>query len=94
MRAKEVVVSDPEGKFIVGAIDVVAAVCVTVRCFIGTVQPFNHLFEWTVFLRNSIVVGKPNHLSDIDVYKRQGNYLCCHIKPFSACGLGANHGVG
>lgn len=66
MRAKEVVVSDPEGKFIVGAIDVVEAVCVTVRCFIGTVQPFNHLFEWTVFLRNSIVVGKPNHLSDME----------------------------
>ena len=35
-----------------------------VRSFISTVQSFNHLFEWTMFCRDSIVVGKSNDLSD------------------------------
>lgn len=38
----------------------------TVRGFIGAVEPFNHLFEWSVFRRNGITVGKPNHLSDLE----------------------------
>ena len=44
----------------------VKAVCVTVRCLISTVEPFNHLFVGTVFFGNSIVVGKSNHLSDFE----------------------------
>ena len=63
---KEVIVSNPESKVIVGTVDVAKAVCVTVRSFIGAVEPLNHLFEWAVFCRNSIVVGKSNHLSDLE----------------------------
>ena len=66
MRAKEVIVSDPEGKVIVDTVDAVKTVCVTVRSLIGAVQPLDHLFEWTVFRRNSVVVGKSNHLSDFE----------------------------
>ena len=62
--AKKVVVSHPESKVIVGAVDVVEAVCVPVRSFISPVEPFNHLFERTVLSRNSIAVGKSNDLSD------------------------------
>ncbi len=64
MRTQKVVVSNPESQVIVGAVDVIKAVCVTVRSLIGSVEPFDHLFEWAVFRRNSIVVGKPNDLSD------------------------------
>ncbi len=63
---KEVIVSDPESKVIVGTVDVVKTVRVTVRSLIGTVQSLNHLFEGAVFRRNSIVVGKPNHLSNLE----------------------------
>ena len=66
MRAKKVVVSDPEGKVIARTVDVVKTVCVTVRSFIGAIQPLNYLFEWAVFRRNSVVVGKSNHLSDFE----------------------------
>ena len=66
MGPEKVVVSNPECQVIVGTVDVIKAVCVTVRSFIGAVEPFNHLFEWAVFRRNSIVVGKPNDLSDFE----------------------------
>ena len=62
MRTEEVVVSNPESQVIVGAFDVVETVCVTVRSFIGTVQAFNHLFEWSELFGDSIVVGKSNDL--------------------------------
>ena len=65
MRTQKVVVSNPESQVIVGTVDVIKAICVTVRSFIGAVEPFNHLFEWEVFRRNSIVVGKLNDLSDL-----------------------------
>ena len=64
MGTQEVVVSNPEGQVIVGTVDVVEPVCMTVRRLIGTVQPLDHLFERAVFGRNSIVVGKSNDLSD------------------------------
>ena len=35
-----------------------------VRGFISPVQAFDHLLEWPVFGRNSIVVGKSNDLGD------------------------------
>ena len=66
MWAKEVIVSNPEGKVIVGTVDVIETVCVTVRSLIGAVQSLNHLFERAVFRRNSIVVGKSNYLSDFE----------------------------
>ena len=66
MRTQEVIVSNPESKVIVGAVDVVKSVCVTVRGFVGAVSPFNHLFEWAVFRRNSIVVGKSDDLGDFE----------------------------
>ena len=66
MRTKEVIVSHPESQVVAGAVDVVETVCVTVRSLIGAVQPFDHLFEGTVFCRNSIVVGKSNDLSDLE----------------------------
>lgn len=64
VRTEKVIISNPERKVIVGAVDVVKAVCMTVRSLIGAVEPFDHLFEWAVFRRNSIVVGKSNNLSD------------------------------
>lgn len=66
MRAEEVIVSDPEGKVIAGAVDVVKTVCMAVRSLISAVQPFNHLFEWPVLCRNSIVVGKSDDLCDFE----------------------------
>ncbi len=64
MRAQEVIVSDPERQIIVGTVDAVKAVCMAVRGFISSVQAFDHLLEWPVFGRNSIVVGKSNDLGD------------------------------
>ena len=66
MRTEKVIVCDPKSKVVVGTVDVIKAVCVTVRGLIGAVQPFNHLFEWTVFCGNSIVVGKSNNLGDFE----------------------------
>ena len=66
MGAQKVVVSNPESQVIVGAVDVVKAVCMAVRSLISTVEPFDHLFEWTVFCGDSIVVGKTNDLSDLE----------------------------
>ena len=66
MRTEKVIICDPEDKVVVGTVDVIKAVCVTVRGLIGAVQPFDHLFERTVFPGNGIVVGKSNHLSDLE----------------------------
>ena len=65
MGPEEVVISNPERKVVVGTVDVIEAVCMSVRSLIGAVEPFDHLFEWAVFCRNSIVVGKSNDLSDL-----------------------------
>ena len=64
MWTQEVIVSDPERQIIVGTVDVVEPICMAVRSFISTVQSFNHLFEWTMFCRDSIIVGKSNDLGD------------------------------
>lgn len=66
VRAQKVVVGNPESQIIVGAFDVVKAVCFPVRSLIGPVQPFYDLLERTVFLRHSIVVGKADHLGDLE----------------------------
>ncbi len=64
VRAQEVIVSDPECQIVVGTVDVVKAVCMTVRGLISPVQAFNHLLEWPVFGGNSIVVCKSDDLGD------------------------------
>ena len=64
MWAQEVIVGDPEGKVIVGAVDVVEPICMAVGSLIGAVEPFNHLFERAVFFGDGIVVGKSNNLCD------------------------------
>ena len=64
MWAQEVIVGDPEGKVIVGAVDVVKPICMAVRGFIGAVEPLDHLFERAVFFGDGIVVGKSDHLCD------------------------------
>ncbi len=61
---KKIIVSNPERQIIVGTVDVVKAVCMIVRSLIGAIESFNHLFELSVFHRNSIVVGKTNNLSN------------------------------
>lgn len=66
VRTQEVVIRNPESQIIVGTVDVVKAVCFPVRSLIGPVQPFHDLFEWTVFFRHSIVVGKSNYLGDLE----------------------------
>ena len=65
MWTQEVVVGNPESQVIVGTVDVIKSIRVAVRSLIRAVQPFDHLFEWTVFFRDSIVVGKSNDLSDL-----------------------------
>ena len=64
VRAQKVVIGNPESQVIACAFDVVKPVCFPVRSLIGPVQPFYDLFERMVFFRYSIVVGKPNYLSD------------------------------
>ena len=66
MRPEKVVVSHPESQVIVGTIDVVKAVCHSVRGFIGTVEPFDHLFEGAVLFGDGIVVGKSDYLCDLE----------------------------
>ena len=53
VRAQKVVVGNPESQIIVGAFDVVKAVCFPVRSLIGPVQPFYDLFERTEIGRAS-----------------------------------------
>ena len=64
--AQEVIVGNPESQIIAGTFDVVKAVCLPVRSLIGPVQPFHDLFERTVLFRHSIVVGKSDHLGDLE----------------------------
>ena len=64
VRAQKVIVSDPERQIVAGTVDVIKAVCMTVRGFISPVEAFNHLLEWPVFGGNSIVVGKSDDLGD------------------------------
>ena len=66
MWAQEVIVGDPEGKVIVGSVDVIKAAGGPVRSLIGAVEPFDHLLERAVFFGDGIVVGKPNHLCDLE----------------------------
>ena len=64
--AQEVVIGNPEGQVIVGAVDAVKAVCRAVGSLIGAVETFDHLFERPVFRGDSVVVGKSNDLGDLE----------------------------
>ena len=66
MWAQEVVVSDPEGEVIAGAVDAVKTVCRAVGSLVGAVEPFDHLFERAVLCGDSIVVGKTDDLCDFE----------------------------
>ena len=56
----------------------------TVGSLISAVEPFDHLFERAVFCRNSIVVGKSDHLSDFK----------CEIFPELLCEFHCGKGIG
>ena len=63
---QEVVISNPEGQVVVGAVDIVKTVCRAVGSLVGTVEPFDHLLEWTVLRGDGIVVGKSDDLGDLE----------------------------
>ena len=56
VRTQKVVIRNPESKVVVGALDVVKAVCFPIRSFIGAVQPFHDLFKRPVFLWRNILI--------------------------------------
>lgn len=66
MRSEKVVVSHPESQIIVGAIDVVKAICHSVRSLISTVEPFDDLFKGAVLCGDGIVVGKTDYLGNLE----------------------------
>ncbi len=66
MRAQEVIVGNPKSQVIVSPVDVIKSVCMAVGSLIGAVKAFDHLLEWPVLHRNSIVVGKSDYLSDFE----------------------------
>ena len=63
---RKVVIGNPEGQVVAGTVDIVKAVCRAVRSLIGAVEPFDHLFVWSVFCRDSVVVGKSDDLGDLE----------------------------
>lgn len=64
MWSQEVIVSNPQGQVIVGAVNAVKSVCRPVRSFVCAVEPLNHLLERSEFSGYRIVVGKTDYLSD------------------------------
>lgn len=61
MRSEKVIISAPENQIIVGTVNIVKVVCHSVRSFIRTVEPLDHLFKRTVLFGGSVVVSKPNY---------------------------------
>lgn len=66
MWPEKVVVSHPESQVIVSTVDVVEAVCHSVRGFISTVESFDHLFEGAVLFGDGIVVSESDYLCDLE----------------------------
>ena len=66
--SQEVVIGDPQGQIVVCAFDSIEAVCVTVRRFIGAVEPFDDLLVWTEFRCYGITVRQTDYLSDIKLH--------------------------
>ena len=65
VRTQEVVVGDPEGEIVVGAVKVVKAVGRPVGGLVGTVEAFYHLLVGPELSRDGIVVCKADDLSDV-----------------------------
>ena len=65
VRAQEVVISDPKCQVIVGAIVVIETVGRSVRGFIGSVQPLDHLLIGSECSGDGIIVGKTDDLGDL-----------------------------
>lgn len=84
MGTQKVVVSDPEGKVIVGAVDVIETVGRSVRSLVGAVQPFDHLLERPKFFGDGIVVGKSDDLGDLE----------CEVFPKFLCEFHCSQGIG
>ncbi len=62
MGTQKVIVSNPQGQVITGPVDAIETVCMAVGCLIGAVEPFYHLFVWTVLCGDGIAVGKSENL--------------------------------
>src|SRR5699024_5290501 len=67
MRAQEVIVSDPEGYAVAGAIFRTVTAGDAVGFFKSAVQPFDKLFERTEFFRYLIAIGQADDLGDENV---------------------------
>ena len=79
MAAEEVVVSDPEGNGVIGALKVVIAAGIAVRSFKSTVEALDHLLEGAEFFRNGIIVGQAYDLGNDKsegLTEFQGKLLC------------------
>ena len=64
VRTQEVVISNPESEIIVGTIVVVESVCWTIRDFVSSIEALNHLLVRAKFCGNSVIIRKPDDLSD------------------------------
>lgn len=67
MRAKEVIVSDPEGYTVTGTIFRTVAAGDAVGFFKSAVQPFNQLFARTELFGYLIIIGQTDDLGDENV---------------------------
>ena len=67
MRAQEVIVSDPEGYAVAGAIFRTVTAGDAVGFFKSAVQPFDKLFERTEFFGYLIAIGQADDLGDENV---------------------------
>ena len=65
--AEEVVVGDPKSDTVVRPIEVVVAAGSPVGEFEGAIHSFHDLLEWAELFGNSIFVGKPDDLGDVEV---------------------------
>lgn len=65
MRAKKIVVSDPECKTVRGTFVIIKTAFDTIGFFEGAVQPFYDLFVWTMFSGNLIIIGQTDDLGDV-----------------------------
>ena len=63
---EEIVINNPKRNIVVGTIEIVVATAYPVRGFEGTIQTFDHLFERSELSGYLIVVGKSDHLGDME----------------------------
>ena len=65
MRAKKIVVSDPECKTVRSTFVIIKTAFDTIGFFEGAVQSFYDLFVWTMFSGNLIIIGQTDDLGDV-----------------------------